>query len=63
MSKSKYFGLPDETKIEVIAISKSGDVYKTEKTIAEFNQMKKKPGWKYQMFQLGFSQFSNVINK
>lgn len=50
-----------ETKIEVIAID--GDkVYKKTMTFSEAIKMAKKSGWKYINYQIGQSQFPNVID-
>lgn len=49
--------LPPETKIEIIA-TKENKHYKMIMTVAEWKMFKKKIGFKYQSFQLGFSKFS-----
>ena len=60
MKKSKYLGLPDETKVEIIGFS-GGKVFKKTVSLKEANEIKlKKPGTI--IYQLGYSQFKNVIN-
>ncbi len=62
------FGLSPETKVEMISI-KGEKVFSTEINFSEIEQIKsrkhptikKKPGWKYMFFQIGFSQFKNKI--
>ena len=58
--KKDYNVLPINTMIEVIA--RNGDkIYKKEMEYGEALKMPKKKGWTYQFFQLGFSQYSNII--
>jgi len=52
--------LPGNTMIEVIAIAPGKQPIKKEMTINDANALKKKKGWKYHRFQLGFSQFINL---
>lgn len=55
--KEKYLGLPDSTRVEVVA-TKGDKVIKREMTLGEAREIKKKGGWYYRNFQLGFSQFN-----
>lgn len=61
MKNKKFIELPDLTIIEVIA--KNGNkVYKQEMTYGDAKNIKKKKGFSYSFFQLGFSSYKNVIN-
>ena len=53
--------LPEETKIEVIAIN-GKQVFKKIMNYADALQMEKKKGWIYKFYQLGFSQFKDAID-
>lgn len=58
--QAKFTGLPESTKIDLIA-TKGDEVYfRPGITIAEANKIKRRKGWKYYRFQQGFSQFKNV---
>ena len=48
--------LPPDTVIEIIA-TKEGKHYKMIMTVAEWKVKERKPNYKYQSFQLGFSQY------
>lgn len=61
-SKTKYLGLPEETKVELIGI-KGDEVFKKVMTYAEAKNVKKAKGWQYYIYQVGFSQFKNVKTK
>lgn len=61
-SKTKYLGLPEETEIEVIGI-KGNKVFKKIMKYREAKSMDKIKGFNYYFYQIGFSQFSNVIKK
>lgn len=57
--------LPSNTKVEMIAIDKkTGQAYKKIIELQEFKKIKKKEGFEYmpQPYQIGFSQFKDVIN-
>ena len=55
--------LPSNTKVEMIAIhKKTGQAYKKIIELKDFKTLKKKKGFNYlPPFQIGFSQFNNVI--
>lgn len=55
-SKIQKLDLPRDTKIEVIA-SYGGKSIKKEMTFGQALNLKKKKGWNYRSYQLGFSQF------
>lgn len=48
--------LPEETEIEVIA-SKGEQHFKKVMSLKKAREMKRKPGFTYRFFQIGFSQF------
>lgn len=51
--------LSPETEIELIAISKSnGEVSKKQMKYGDALKIKKRKGWNYYYFQIGFSQFN-----
>ena len=54
--KSVKENLPLDTKIEVIAI-KGDELHKKIMPYSEALQLKKKKGWNYLFYQIGFSQF------
>lgn len=58
--KMRKIGIAPETKIEVIAI-KGTKVFKTKKTLKQARKMKRKKGFKYLFYQVGFSQFKNAV--
>jgi hypothetical protein len=53
--------LPSNTTIEVVAIIPDGTAYIFDLTIADWRNIKKKPGVQYLSFQKGFSQFKEAI--
>lgn len=56
--------LPSNTKVELIAIhKKTGQAYKKIVELQEFKYIEKKEGFEYlpQPYQIGFSQFKDVI--
>ena len=50
--------LSDNTVIEVLAIDKLGKVVKKKMTFSEWKFIKRKMGFVYKAYQLGFSQFN-----
>ena len=50
--------LSDNTVIEVLAIDKLGKVVKKKMTFSEWKSIKRKKGFIYKAYQLGFSQFN-----
>ena len=50
------FQIPYGTKVEVIAL-KGVNIVKREMTYSEALNIKRKKGWTYKIYQLGFSQF------
>lgn len=60
--KSDFNILPMETKIEFIA-TKGEKVFKKVMEYGEALNTKKKKGWVYKYYQIGFSQFSNIENE
>ena len=50
--------LSDNTVIEVLAIDKLGKVVKKKMTFSEWKFIKRKKGFIYKAYQLGFSQFN-----
>lgn len=64
-SKQEYSGmLPSNTKVEMIAIhKKTGQAYKKILELQEFKTIERKEGFEYlpQPYQIGFSQFKDVI--
>jgi len=59
MKKEVNIGIPHNAKIEVVAIDSNGVAIKKEMLYKEFISLKKKKGYQYYAFQLGFSQFNN----
>lgn len=58
--KIAYLGLAPETIIEVIKVNtKTMESDKKEMRYGEFLSLKKKSGFTYTAFQLGYSQFKN----
>jgi len=47
----------DDENIEIIAM-KGDKIFKTIITISEWKRFKKKSGWKYVAYQIGFSQYN-----
>lgn len=65
MAKQQYSGmLPSNTKVEMIAVDKeTGQAYKKIIELQEFKNIKKKSNFNYlPPYQIGFSQFKDVIN-
>jgi hypothetical protein len=54
--QGKKLELPQDTEIEVIA-KKGETVVKKIMTIKEFKEIKRKKGWEYSSFQIGFSKY------
>ena len=50
--------IPNNTIIEVLAIDKLGKVVKKKMTFSEWKSIKRKKGFIYKAYQLGFSQFN-----
>lgn len=59
-SKTKFLGLPIETEIEVIKIM-DGNIYKKIMTHGKAMDLPVQKGSKYIFYQIGFSQYKNVI--
>jgi hypothetical protein len=59
MKKETNVGISYETKIEVVAINNNGVAIKKEMLYKEFLSLKKKKGYQYLAYELGFSQFNN----
>lgn len=55
--KKKYF-IPPETKVELVATRKE-QVFKKEMAYSEALGAKRKKGWSYRIYQLGFSQYNS----
>lgn len=53
----KDLELPRDTKIEVIALCDGKKPVKKEMTYGQALNLPKKKGWKYIIYQLGYSQF------
>jgi len=64
VKKESFSMLPSNTKVELIAIDKeSGQVYKKIIELQDFRNIKKESNLNYlPPYQLGFSQFKDVIN-
>lgn len=60
--KIKQLGLPRDTKVEVVGVHPKHGNHKNEMTYGQALNLKKKKGWKYIIYQLGFSQF-NITKK
>ena len=61
MSKQNNSVLPQNTPIEVISKNNEGKVYKKISTIGEVKKIKKKKGWQYSYYQIGYSAYKNAI--
>lgn len=55
--------LPGSTIIEVVAFAPGKKPLKKEMTIDDANKLPRLKGWKYHRFQLGYSQFLNIVTK
>ena len=62
MAYSKKYILPLDTEIEVIAKRKD-EVYKKIIKLSEIKTIKKKKGWSYGFYKIGFSQYKNAITE
>jgi hypothetical protein len=60
MAKKTSFigGLPDGTPLDIVRVSKSGEVIKKEMTYREWRGLKKQTGYIYLAYQKNFSQFN-----
>ena len=58
MKKEVNVGVSYDTKVVVVAIDSKGVAIKKEMLYKEFISLKKKKGYFYYAFQLGFSQFN-----
>lgn len=59
MKEQIKVSLSSETKIEVVAIDNNGVAIKKQMLYKEFISLKKKKGYQYIAYELGFSQFNN----
>jgi len=57
MARKQKYVLPSSVEIEVVAV-KGKESVKKNITLSEIATIKKKKGWKYYFFQLGYSQFN-----
>lgn len=61
--KQSFEILPYNTKVELIAVHKeTHKAYKKIIEIQEFKTMKKDTNFDYKLYQIGFSQFKDVVN-
>lgn len=58
--KTKFLGLPTDTKIEVIKF-RGDKIYKKIMTHGEALNLPTQKGSSYVFYQIGFSQYKNVI--
>lgn len=61
MSKKQTVNvLPPDTKVELIAIDQKGQAFKKVLTLFEAQNVKRKKGFEYHIYQLGYSAYKNV---